>query len=302
MAALLSLLLAASPSLPARPPEPSTGPPLDPKVELAAARARIPFSQVDRRISVAATLNGQGPFHFILDTGASGQGRVDLDIARALGLQSVGRVIADDGTGLNAKVREEVRIDHMELPGAVFENLTFTASDYSWIHHGEERRVDGILGFGLFEELLLTIDYPEYTIELSRESLSARADNVTRYNPRHGICLAQAQLGEHEVEINIDTGSSAGLTLPEVYAERLKLRGKPRLTARGRRANNAFDVYSARLEDDLLLAGNRLRGLEAGFIDIAPRLNVGYGVLRDYVLSFDQRRRLVRIAPPAEKP
>jgi len=288
MLALL-LLLAGSPSLlPAA---------TEPVVELAAARARIPFSQVDRRISIAATLNGQGPFHFILDTGASGQGRVDLEIARRLGLKSVGRVIADDGTGLNAKVREEVRIDRLELPGAVFENLTFTASDYSWIHHGTERRVDGILGFGLFEDLLLTIDYPEYTVELSRESLSARDEHVTRYNPSHGICMAKATLGKHAVEVNIDTGSSAGLTLPESYTEKLRLRGKPRLTARGRRANNAFDVYSAKLEDDLLLAGHRLKGLEAGFVDIAPRLNIGYGILRHYVLSFDQRRRLVRIAP-----
>ena len=58
----------------------------------------LPFELIDNRVFVEAQLNGRGPFHFILDTGAGGFSIVD-DVAQRLGLQ-----VEDAGQG-SARVR-----------------------------------------------------------------------------------------------------------------------------------------------------------------------------------------------------
>ena len=52
----------------------------------ADAVARFPFELVDGRIYVQARVNGQGPFRFAVDTGASGLARADAKLVQALGL------------------------------------------------------------------------------------------------------------------------------------------------------------------------------------------------------------------------
>jgi hypothetical protein len=43
--------------------------------------AALPFELIDNRVFVEVGLNGQGPFHFILDTGAGGFSLADLEAA-----------------------------------------------------------------------------------------------------------------------------------------------------------------------------------------------------------------------------
>jgi hypothetical protein len=54
---------------------------------------KLPFELIDNRVFVEVRLNGQGPFHFILDTGTGGFSIVD-DVAQKLGLQ-----VKDAGEG-----------------------------------------------------------------------------------------------------------------------------------------------------------------------------------------------------------
>ena len=48
---------------------------------------RVPFDLVDGRIYVQARADGQGPFRFAVDTGASGMARADSSLVSALGLK-----------------------------------------------------------------------------------------------------------------------------------------------------------------------------------------------------------------------
>lgn len=270
------------------------------RVELAAPLVRVPFGRVDRRVSVAVLVDGQGPYHFIVDTGASGEGRIDIGIAEELGLKRVGRVIQDDTTGTNSAIRDEVRIDTLRIAGATFRDVVVTASDYGWISGDDELPVSGILGLGLFADLLLTVDYPGYALELSRGELPRNDPHVARFDPRDGLCSVPIAVGDTRLEAILDTGSAAGLLVPDSWRARMETTREPRLTARGRLANNAFTVRSAPLRDSLRVAGHDVDGLHVGYVSVDLMPNVGYEVLRRFVLTFDQRNRRVRLAERPE--
>src|SRR5205085_11759216 len=108
--------------------------------------------------TVQVMVNGKGPFLFGLDTGGAGSLRIDSTLAAKLGLEKVGQVRGGDPSGKNTRLMDVVSIGSVEVGGAKFEGMTAAVRSYN-----ERRRdepIDGILGFTLFRERLLTLDYP----------------------------------------------------------------------------------------------------------------------------------------------
>src|SRR5689334_12448354 len=60
---------------------------------------------------VEVRLNGQGPFAFMIDTGAGMQADIDTSVAERLHLQPSGRVINGDPSGENDREVATVKID-----------------------------------------------------------------------------------------------------------------------------------------------------------------------------------------------
>src|SRR4029079_16628896 len=78
----------------------------------------------------------------------------------------VGQVRSGDPSGLNARTVPVVSVDTVEIGGARFEDLRGSVRDSTEGLPGET--VDGILGFGLFGDCLLTLDYPGERVRLAR--------------------------------------------------------------------------------------------------------------------------------------
>ncbi|RZK61037.1 MAG: hypothetical protein EOO59_06050, partial [Hymenobacter sp.] len=126
----------------------------------AARRAVVKFNMQRNLIIVAARLNGQGPYHFILDTGVNTSLLTNPALADSLHLLRGEelRVVGAGGedTPLRAYRTEGVRV---ELPGVV-------APRMSWLLLSEDAlnlsgyagtRIDGILGAELFRSLVVAI-------------------------------------------------------------------------------------------------------------------------------------------------
>src|ERR1051326_978982 len=107
---------------------------------------------------VEVRLNGQGPFAFMIDTGAGMQADIDISVAQRLNLRANGRVINGDPSGENDREVVTAKIDSITFgPGASKGRVEFRdvialvrpqriTKDYP--------NVDGILGFALFTEYL----------------------------------------------------------------------------------------------------------------------------------------------------
>src|SRR5256714_9365824 len=103
---------------------------------------------------VEVRLNGQGPFAFMIDTGAGLQADIDTSVAERLGLQANGTAINGDPSGENDREVVTARIDSIQLGtagrearGVQFRNVTAVVRPQRITK--DSSRVDGILGFAL---------------------------------------------------------------------------------------------------------------------------------------------------------
>src|SRR2546421_983896 len=66
---------------------------------------------------IEVKLNGQGPFAFMIDTGAGMQADIDTSVAERLHLQPSGKVINGDPSGENDREVATVTIDSIMIGG-----------------------------------------------------------------------------------------------------------------------------------------------------------------------------------------
>src|SRR3954453_5709378 len=87
------------------------------KVDGGLESFTLPFRMVDNRGFIAVRLNGEGPFHFILDTGAVG--RIVRPAAQRVGLKVVNESL-QSGVGENKVMTGETRGRELQIGDAHF--------------------------------------------------------------------------------------------------------------------------------------------------------------------------------------
>lgn len=253
------------------------------------ALVRMPFEIVNGRVYVQARVNGQGPFTFAVDTGASGMGRADASLVAALGLAVSGESQTSDG--VSTATVSTVRFDSLQLGALERGGFDVITRDYSSTMP-EPQRIAGIIGRDFFADGLLVIDFPARMLTFSR---------TAALSPEHADALAYERPFRVPVTIGavsstgqLDTGAGVSLALPlslynQVASGPIEDAGRARLT------NNVVESGRAMLEGPVRIGDVTLSNLEVRVAERFPELVVGGQVLQNYVLAFDQRARLVAV-------
>jgi hypothetical protein len=248
----------------------------------ASAVMRAPFEVVDGRIYVQARVNGAGPYRFMFDTGASGMGRADVRLVSELSIPIVGTSTNSDG--VNTTTIDVVRLQSLSLGDMTRADVEVLSRDYS--RDGESVEFSGIIGREFFADGLLIIDYPARTLLFTRAALSAGDAGVLSYEDGFRIPI---RIGDETVEGSLDTGSNLTMHVPRSVYDRID--ADPLAPAgEGRRANTVFQLYRTRLHGPVRIGALTVSDVPAMVSDF----------LKDYVLAFDQRSRLVALCPPAQ--
>jgi hypothetical protein len=244
---------------------------------------------------VEVTVNGQGPFLFEIDTGAGGGARVDASLKERLGLKAVGQALAGDPSGKNTRTIDLFKLDSLSLGGVQFHDVETGVGDYNRMPNMQH--IDGVLGFGLFAEYLLTMDYPGKRLRLERGALpQANGADILSYETDHGIPSIELEVGGLKVNAHIDSGNMrGGFTFPSSLVEKLSLAAPPKVVGRGRTTSNEFEIKEATLKGNLHWGRYEFNEPSVTFIDIFKVGNIGSRVLRDFALTFDQKNHRVRI-------
>lgn len=136
-----------------------------------AAAGEIPFELAGRggaAVVLPVWVNGEGPFQFALDTGATFT-CVDRDLARRLELAD-----APNATGLGADAQGNSRIrllraDSVRVGGAVVEELTLCELDLR--HAGRIGiEIDGLLGLNFLKPFHVSLDFERGVLRLRSQS------------------------------------------------------------------------------------------------------------------------------------
>jgi len=144
---------------------------------------------------VEVKLNGQGPFVFAIDTGGGLQADIDTSVAVRLKLQPTGQVLMGDPSGHNDRTLETTRLDTIAFGGAEFRNVTALIRPHRIT--ADYPAVDGILGFALFADYLLTLDYPAMQVRLARGDLpAANGADILAFEIENRVPVIEVAIGK----------------------------------------------------------------------------------------------------------
>jgi hypothetical protein len=243
---------------------------------------------------IEVKLNGQGPFAFMIDTGAGMQADIDPTVAVRLKLRPNGRAINGDPSGENDREVETTTIDSIAFAGAEFRNVTAVVRPQRITKDYPD--VDGILGFALFTDYLLTLDYRSMQVRLARGALpAANGADILSFEIENRIPVIEVAIGKIRVRAHVDSGNLvAGFILPEELVEQLPLLSPPVAVGRARSVSNQIEIKQAQLRDTIHIGSFDYPQATITFPALSDT-NVGLKVLREFGLTFDQKNRRLKL-------
>ena len=242
---------------------------------------------------IEAKINGQGPFFFAIDTGGGMQADIDPAVASQLNLQPTGKVLIGDPSRQNDREMELTSIASLTFGGAEFRNVTALIRAQRITKDYPE--VDGFLGFALFSEYLLTLDYPAMQVRLARGALpKANGADILPFEIENRIPVIEVVVGKLRMKAHVDSGNFvAGFILPEEVVEQLTLLSEPVTVGRARSVTNQIEIKQVQLKDTIRIGSFQYP--EATIAFPAPSdTNVGFKILREFAITFDQKNKRMK--------
>lgn len=213
--AALVALPAASGASAAEPPKisaPRPAPPLPPNVAtlppalydpgLDIGGKDVKAREIDTRLSVDVRLDGRGPYHFIVDSGADSSA-VGLRIARDLQLPLGTPVILNGMTARN--IVDRVKVDSLTVGTNTIDNLELPAL----------REVDiggdGMIGIDALVQQRLMLDFEKHLIKVEDARVPERHEPgdivITARRQRGQLILTHVKAVGYDLDAIIDTGT-----------------------------------------------------------------------------------------------
>jgi hypothetical protein len=239
---------------------------------------------------VMVMVNGKGPFRFVIDTGTSGGAFVTPELTGKLGLSAVGQARLSDPSKQSVQNVPIVMIQSLEVAGFEFKDIRARVHALG----KGEGSYQGLLGFSLFRDYLLTLDFPNRELTLATGSLLPDGEHsVLSFRMPDGIPIVNLRIGGMPIDAQIDSGGD-GLLLPDRLAARLKFASDPAEFGNGESLSTRFQIRGARLAPNVEVGDYFFK---RPFVEIGgafPLINFGSSPLQAFAVTFDQRNRLVR--------
>jgi len=263
----------------------------DPSGELTSPIHQAPMVERFGKPYVMVTINGHGPYRFVIDTGTGTDAIVTPELAHQLGLPAVGQASLTDPSGQGSRKAPIVLIQSLEFAGVQFPAVRAVSHPF----FSEAGTCDGLLGFTLFRDFLLTLDFPNRLVTLASGSLSPDGGkSVLPFRMPNGVPRAILKVdGLQPVEAQLDSGGG-GLVIPEKLAAQLKYDVDPTVYASGRSVSTRFQLKTAKLASDVKIGRYTFTHPVIEIHPAFPLVNFGSPPMQIFAITFDQKNLLVR--------
>ncbi len=246
---------------------------------------------------VDVMIDGRGPYAFLIDTGAEIT-VIDTAVAHELfgeSIRSAGLSRAQGASGRTARLDGWIRVAELSVGGMVARELDVIAMDLSRVADALGRPFDGVVGYPVFRDAVLVVDYPNQ---------SAAALSHAAYDTLHGAPASIPLLGGSHPTVEIDLAGRSLHFLVDTGAntrfavERLDdLTDGSNAPVVGRRRGVDGDSMSRAFRLDGIVELGPLR-YQRPIIQSAEKGNtLGGRAFSDARIAFDQRRKLLFIEP-----
>ncbi|HEY4125182.1 MAG TPA: aspartyl protease family protein [Rhizomicrobium sp.] len=290
----------------ARPTAPPTGATIDGN----AASITMPFRLLNNHVYVQGTVNGKGPYTFLLDTG--GHNLISPKVIKDIGLNAVGTSVGT-GAGKGTVVSGFAKVNEIAIGGVRLHDQTAIVQNV-YDKSIEGIPVDAMVGFELVRRMVTRIDYGAHTLTFTDPAKFTPADagKAVPFKFYDHLPQVEGDAGGIPGIFDIDTGSRSEVDITSPSVEKYKLREK---YARGVTAVTGWGVggpvesYVVRLpfltlgglKQDSVVAG--LDAPNSGSMSDPNFLgNVGSGFLKRFVVTFDYAHQTMYLKPIVPPP
>ena len=256
------------------------------------APVTVPVQLVDGLPFVSVDVGGHA-YRFLLDSGSQGN-VVDVSVARALGLHPQGALEIRGATrtsSLGVVDLPDVRIGGATLPASVASVLDMHAI------LARARGIDGVLGYPFFASAELRFDPDRETVTIAKPGALASQGERLEVDTDRELAEIQATIdGNADTRLVVDTGNSQELLLFQSFIDGhkglIEIAGNAMVTNRGAGGSvSAVDTMVPELDLGTFKLYNRhanvILSSAGAFADRNDGGNVGFGVLRNFVATFD---------------
>lgn len=265
-----------------RPPQPG-------RTTMSSPLVILPAQSIGNYLLIEAKWDRFGPYHFLIDTGSS----VTL-ITPTLARRYPGREAPSAGTtrvrvtGADGSITELPRgsLRRLELGDVRFDDVDVLLYDCAPLSAHLGVKIDGVLGFPLFRELLLTLDYPGSRVLLQPARNSPLVPGtVVGFDDGHKTPVITVRLGDRSLVTLIDSGSDALFSLNPVGVAPQFAFG-PEIGATVGTIGGDRTQRIGRLSETLAIGD---QAFEQPIVELTDELSaIGGGMLKYFTVSFDQ--------------
>jgi len=243
-------------------------------------------------------VNGQGPFDFILDTGA-GTSLLSTELAEQLTVKILG---SKEGQSAGGNVSVSLgQIDSLAVGKTNVNGVDVGIVDLTHIGKTVGARIDGDLGYNFLKHFRVTIDYHDFELRLEDpkgvESFARRTQTevpIRLAAPAKPLILVDVHAnGRGPFQFAIDTGTSTTAITPDL-ARQLGVESSP--VGAGTTGGAPVDFSAGSLQS-FQLGGAKIDNMAVIVADFFEMLSaavgaklegiVGYNFLRNYKVVID---------------
>lgn len=268
---------------------------------MESARTVLPATLVSNFLVIETPADKHSSYHFIVDTGFSVT-LVTPELAKRFGGKTLTNQSPMRVRGANGEVKllDPAMLKRLRLGAASFEGVRVFTHDLTDLSNHLGVRIDGVLGFPLFRETLLTLDYPHSQVIITPHGVPTAQSGVTiPFNNEQNTPLIPIQLGTESLIALVDSGSDAPLNLNTVGLHPSFLFGP--------RPGPLMATFSG---DHLGMTGRLAQSVTIGayvvenpIVNVTDELSsIGGGLLRNFTVTFDQKRNQVTFFRPNYDP
>ena len=271
-----------------------------------SAATTMPFTLINNHVYGEASINGKGPYRFIFDTG--GLNLVTPTLAKTLDLTTTGQ-FAGSGAGEGTMEVGFTKVAELKVAGATLRDQPFYVLPLDALTKVEGVEEQGMVGYETFRRFVTRFDYGARTVTLI---------DPRRFDPKEAGTPIHFDFADHNPEIagafegipgkfRIDTGARDDLTLNKPFVARNDLRAKHAKGAdvvdgwgiggpsRGYVTRAAsFSLGPVAVHDVVASFSTQDKGAFAGD---DYQGNIGAGILKRFVVTFDYQHRIVYLKP-----
>jgi predicted aspartyl protease len=257
--------------------------------------ATAPFEVSTGRPMVQLTVNGEGPYPFVLDTGAPGL-IVRPELVDELGLEVLGTTEVNSPLGGTPVEVQQVHVDTISLGGVSAIGIEAIVIE----HLGKAGLGMGVVGPALFRSHgPLKLDFKNNTLTIGDDVKPEGVETWIPFGKSAPLLDIPVQIGELRIDGHIDTGSPGVLAVPSRYENQLPLSGPVRTVGMARTVDAEFEIRAAPIETTVRAGDARIPLREVHLAKL-PVVNLGTGGLRGLTLYVDWKQERFALTGTAE--